>query len=80
MTTLDSIKRKINRIYRTDPNIHISVSMNRPKVRVDSQEAAIVGVYPNIFQIEAQGNRYTLQYTDLLTKNVRITELDGIGR
>lgn len=77
MATLDSIKRKINHIYRTNPKIHISVSMSRPKVKVDCREALIVGVYPNIFQIEAQGNRYTLQYTDLLTKNVRITELDA---
>ena len=54
MTAVDEIKNKIQRLFHTDPIIHIDVSMNRPKIRIANQEARIKGVYSNVFQIEAQ--------------------------
>ncbi len=78
MTALDAIRFRVQKRFNTNPNIHISVSLNRPKVNVSYQEARISGVYPHIFQIEAQGKRYTLQYADILTKNIFIAELEDI--
>jgi len=49
--------------------------MNRPKIRIANQKARIKGVYSNVFQIEAQGKCYTLQYTDILIKNITIAEI-----
>ena len=75
MTILDEIKRRIQILYRTNPNVHIWVSLNRPKIHIENQEARITAVYPNLFEIETQGRRYTAQYVDVLTKNVQILEL-----
>ena len=41
MKTVDRIRAEIVKLYRTDPNIHIDVSMNRPRVRISNQEARI---------------------------------------
>ena len=76
MKTVDRIRAEIVKLYRTDPNIHIDVSMNRPRVRISNQEARIKSVYPHIFNIETQGKCYSVQYTEILTKNVRIVELE----
>ena len=78
MTVLDAIRFGVQKRFNTNPNIHISVSLNCPKVNVSYQEAKITGVYPHIFQIEAQGKSYTLQYADILTKNIFIAELEDI--
>ncbi|MBQ7522991.1 MAG: hypothetical protein IJT07_00495 [Oscillospiraceae bacterium] len=76
MTAVDEIKSKLEKLYRTNPNIHISVSLSRPKIALENQAAVIRGIYRNIFQIEAAGKCYTLQYTDMLTQNFRIAELE----
>ena len=76
MTDLDKLKHAINDLYLTDPDIHMNVSITqRPKVQLENQAARIVGVYPNIFIIEADGKQYTLKYLDLFTGNIRILEL-----
>ncbi len=75
MTVLESIKYKIKMLYLNQTKIHISVSINRPKVVVPTQEATIIGIYPNIFRIETQEGQYTLLYTDILTNNIMIAEL-----
>lgn len=75
MSALDEIRRSIEQQYRLDPNIHISVSMTRPRIKIDNQQATITGVYPNFFQIEAQGKSYMHKYVDILMKNVRINEI-----
>ena len=77
MTVLDTIKEKIQHLYRTNPKIHITVILNRPKVNVTNCEATIIGVYPNIFQIESQGKHYTVQYTEVLMKSIIISELEN---
>lgn len=75
MNASDEIKLKITHLYRTNPQIHVSVCMPGQRIQIQNEEAIIVALYPNIFQVTSHGKRYTLQYTDVLTKNVVITEL-----
>ena len=79
MSSLDVIRQKINELYQTHTEIHISVSMARPKVSIQNDIAIIKGVYPHIFQVEECSSDtpkcHTIQYTDILTNNIRINEL-----
>lgn len=79
MTALEEIRYRVQKQYRTNPKIHINVSTKLWKTAVENQEARIIGVYPNIFRVEVQGKGYTLQYADLLTKDIRIREVE-IGK
>ncbi len=81
MTSLDSIKNNIRRLYNTHPDIHINVSLSSPRISLTDEPVVITGVYPHVFQIEEQGSslprrRHTLQYTDVLTRRITIAELD----
>jgi len=82
MDQLTEIKNGIERLYRTNPHIHISVTMSRPRIIVEGTPAVITGVYKNIFQIEACDSgrpvRHTLQYGDVLIGQVVIRELDFV--
>lgn len=82
MASLDEIKKRINCLYHTNAEIHISVSMTRPKVSVDNDTVVIKGVYPHIFQIEECSSGMprlrTIRYADILTKNIKINELGEI--
>lgn len=79
MTLLDIIKSGIERLYKTNPNIHINVTMSSPRINLKNEPVVIKGVYPHIFQIEEQSTgtskRHTLQYTDVLMHRVEILEL-----
>lgn len=79
MNTIDAIKGKIQKLYESDPHIHVNVSKNRPKVVIRNQPAVITGVYRNVFQIEECSSgtpkRYTLQYTDVYIGQVEILEI-----
>lgn len=78
-TSLDIIKSQIKRLYDTHPNIHINVSITRPKVDLKNEPVIIKGVYPHIFQIEERSSGspkcHTLQYADVLTKQIEILEM-----
>ena len=76
MMGIDEIKRRIEELFLTNPDIHVNVSIARPKVHVENQAARIKGVYRNLFEIEAKGKRYSVKYVDILTNNLRIVELD----
>ena len=80
MDRLDYIKKEITRLYQTNPNIHISVRLTRPKVIVEGTPAVITGIYRHIFQIEENDSgrptRHTFQYADVLIGQVSIAELD----
>lgn len=82
MSNIGYIKSGIEKLYKTDPNIHISVKLSRPKVIMEAMPSKIVGVYNNIFQIEINDDghpfRHTFQYGDILTGCVRIQELDFV--
>ena len=77
------IRRKIERLYQTNPNIHICVKQLRPKLIVESSPAKIVGVYKNIFQIEETESRklptrHIFQYGDVVVGQVVIEELNYV--
>jgi len=83
MDYIEQIKKSIEKLFKTDPNIHISVSKTHPKVIVATSPAKIVGVYKNIFQIEeCEGGkmptRHTFQYGEVLIGQVKIEELDYV--
>lgn len=79
--TIETIKKDIERLFKTDPHIHVNVTMRHPKVSVRNEPAQITGMYPNFFQIEERENgyprRHTLQYNDVLMGRVEILELTG---
>lgn len=79
MNALDVIKYKIKKLYNTNPNIHVNVSITRPKVVLKNEPATIKNIYPHIFQIEEHSSGtprcHTLQYSDILTKQIEIVEL-----
>ena len=71
MDYVEQIKNGIDRLYKSNPDIHISVCRTHPKIMVEVQPARIVGVYKNIFQVEeSKGDktptRHTFQYGDVL--------------
>ncbi|MBQ9715658.1 MAG: hypothetical protein IJV77_04545 [Clostridia bacterium] len=81
MSTTSQIKEKIETLFKTNPNVHVTVNMTSPKVHVDNQPAVIKGVYKHIFQLEenssGKSQTHTLQYNDVLTKHVIIAELNA---
>ncbi len=80
MTSLDNIRAKIKRLYETNPNIHMNVSMVNPRVTLKDEPVVIKGVYPHIFQIEEHSGgtpkSYIIQYADVLTGHIEISELN----
>ncbi len=83
MNSIETIKNRIAILYKTNPNIHVNVSLASPrtkKVKLYNQPAVIKGVYPNVFQIEERisgiSRYHTHQYVDVLTKSIEILELD----
>lgn len=83
MDRMDYIKSGIEKLFKTNPNIHVSVRKTHPKVIIDASPAKIVGVYKNIFQVEeCEGGkmpaRHTFPYGDVLIGQVVIAELDYV--
>lgn len=79
MTQPDYIKKKIEALYNENPVIHISVTMNSPKVRLENEEVTLKGVYSHLFRIEEKTSgtpkSHTFQYSDILTNQIIIAEL-----
>ncbi len=73
---MDALKETIKRIYQTNPHVHVTITISRPKRTIKKQEATITGIYDNIFLIESCGKRYTFQYADIVTNTIVIDELD----
>ena len=76
MNAKDEIRMKITRLYSTNPKIHVNVCMPGQRIQIQNEEATIVALYPHVFEIAAHGKRYSVQYIDVLTKNVVIAELN----
>lgn len=78
--SVESIKEKIKELYESKKEIHLTISLNRPKIRVDNAQAKIEGVYPFTFRVEefSSGFRkiHTLQYTDVMLNQIEIPELN----
>lgn len=79
MSTLEIIREKIRHLYETNPEVHMNVVLDNPKTVLKNTPAKIVGVYPYIFRIEestsGKPRKHTLQYSDVLIKNIVILEL-----
>lgn len=79
MTALETIKSRIKNLYETNPDIHINISVTHPKISLRNDPVTIKGVYPHVFRIEEVSSGvpkcHTLQYTDVLTKQIEIIEL-----
>lgn len=82
MYNVQQLRQRILERYRSDPRIHINVSLKQPKLRLSNVPVEITGVYAHIFQIEettsGQVKRHTLQYTDVLLHHIEILDFqDG---
>lgn len=79
MTAFDFIKNKVKNLYETNPNIHVNLSMSHPRIYVKNDHVKITGVYKNVFRIEEYSTgtpkSHTFQYTDILTKQVEVAEI-----
>jgi len=79
MYPLDVIRKEIQKLYQTNPNIHVNITMKHPKIYLHNEPAVIKGVYPHIFQIEEHSSgcaqTHSLQYADVLMHSVEIREL-----
>ncbi len=70
-----SLKTKPEELYKNSPDIHVDVSMIRPRVEIKNKCAKLIGVYRHIFQIGskiASTGTNSIQYGELLTVSVRI--------
>jgi len=77
--TTDGIMARLKELYRSAPDIHVSISTTRPKLHVERAEAKLTGVYPHIFRLAIKGEcgiqYYSHPYTDVLVGKVKIEEL-----
>lgn len=78
MNSIDLIKNKIKMLYENNGEIHINVAIKNPKINLYNVPASIIGVYPHVFRLEdkssAERKFYTLQYSDILTGQICITD------
>lgn len=78
MNSLDAVRAKIQKLYCTNPQIRINVSLTKPKIILKNEPVTIKGVYANIFRIEEQSSgspkNHTLQYNDILTGHIEILD------
>ena len=83
MNILDTIRDRVHILYKTNPNIHVNVTLKRPhKTKLNNLSVRIKGVYPHMFQVEdnSEGDAklYMHSYTDIVTKEVEILELSDL--
>lgn len=76
--TLDSAKQLVQRLYETSPDIRVNVKVSHPRIDLENVPVTITGVYPHVFRItereKPSPKSYTVQYTDLLIRQVEIIE------
>lgn len=74
---LNTIKEKLEAIYKTSTIIHVSIHNKRNKVL--NAPSRILQIYPRFLCVESKVNSYvekfTINYTDLMTGNITIKEL-----
>lgn len=81
MDMLSSIRMKVKALYESDPNIHVNVFMSRPTVSLSNESVMITEVYPHLFRVKESrtGKEYSIQYSELLTNQVQISELGSLS-
>ena len=76
MNSLTAIKHGVHNLYKTNPHIHMNVSISNAKIHLKKHPVTIIAVYPNIFLVEDQtGTTFTVQYVELMMGHVEIVEL-----
>ena len=79
MNGTERIRAKIKALYETNPRIHVSLHIKKPKLDIENDPAVIKDVYTNVFRIEERSTGaprcHTLQYTDILIGQISIAEL-----
>ena len=83
MNVLDMIRNGVDTLYQTNPNVHVNVSIQKPRrVTLDHLPVVIRGVYPHMFQVEDCSEGYPKQYmhpySDIVTKEIEILELPEV--
>lgn len=79
METVEKIKQKVEALFREDREIHIDITMSRPRLVVRGTPARIKAVYPNLFRVEEKdigmARCHLIRYSDVLIGQVKIAEL-----
>ena len=79
MNTLNAIKARVQTLYRTNPNIHMNVTIPGSKIHLKKHPVTITSVYPNIFSVEDRTtdptSTHIVQYVELMMGYVEILEL-----
>ncbi len=79
MYPLEAIRAKVAALHEHDPNVHVNVSISRPKIKIDNDPAQIIGIYPHVFMLrefhDGVEKTHTVKYSDLLTGQIEIVEL-----
>lgn len=74
-----AIKERVHSLFEMDSVIHVCVHSSKPKIHINDTPVRIVGVYKNLFTIEAEENglkkTFTIPYTDVFIGKVLIKEL-----
>lgn len=80
MNALDSLREKIRGLYETNPNIHVNITIQHPKLCLKNDPAVIKEIYPRVFRLEEYSSGipkcHTVQYAEVLTKQIQIVELE----
>ncbi len=73
-------RKQIEKLYKTNPEIHVNVSLSKPKLVLKNAAAKIVGVYLHIFYIEENSTgrvrRHAIRYADVMPSGIEILELN----
>jgi len=81
MKSIESIKSQIQRLYETNPNVHVNIKLKHPRITVNGTAAVITGVYRNLFRIVEHDCGYarthSIQYAEVLIGQVVIAELES---
>ena len=80
MNALDAIRENIQALYERNPHIHVNISIRHPKLCLKNDPAFIKEVYPRVFRLEEYSSGspvcHTVQYAEVLTKQIQIVELE----
>ncbi len=84
METTESLRKKIRFLHDNNVTLHIDVHLSHPKIDIHGAAVVIKDVYPFLFRVETCDETttqcYTLGYADVMTGNIRITELDRLNQ
>lgn len=79
MNTLNAIKTRVQALYKTNPNIHMNVTIPGGRIHLKKHPVTITSVYPNIFSVEDRttdpASTHIVQYVELMMGYVEILEL-----